>query len=1146
MASRTTSLRLALIAATALTAMPAFAQEQHHPTPQPVIAEPAPAEAAAPSLEAEFQNPPNAARPRVWWHWMNGNITRDGIAKDMDWMQRVGIGGLQNFDANLQTPQIVENRLVYMTPGWKDAFEFTAAEAERRGLELAIAASPGWSETGGPWVPPEDGLKKLVWSETTVAAGQRFQGVLTAPPSTTGPYQSLAMAGGIEEMLGAPHGPPPPTRYGDVAVLAYPAAPSAALVPASAHSGAGAVLDPAALGDGNLGSTVSMARSPQGETPTVVLDYGRPVTVRSAELFMPNSSMIFAGAFYYAALEASDNGEEWRKVADLTTDAVLHTTSFAAVTARQFRLKLTPRASAINLGDPAPGLAMGDMFGQIGQAMASRPIEVAELRLSGEAQIDNAETKAGFVLSQDYYALTAPADGAVGPSPEQVVDLTSRMRPGGALDWTAPALPAGQVWRVLRMGYSLLGTTNHPAPPEATGLEVDKFDGAAVRRYMDHYIGMYRDASGGRIGARGVRAILTDSIEVGAANWTPRMVEQFRRLRGYDPTPWLPALTGALIGTRADSDRFLYDYRRTLADLMSSEHYGTVAEVAHANGLMVYGEALEDHRPSLGDDMSMRRHADVPMAAMWTHSREAGPRLSYVADIKGAASVAHIYGQNLVAAESMTASLNPWNYAPNDLRRVIDLEFVTGVNRPVIHTSVHQPVDDKIPGLSLFIFGQYFNRHESWAEMAKPWVDYLSRTSYMLQAGRNFADVGYFYGEEAPLTGLYGDARVADAPKANAYDFINFDALNDALSNHGNDLMTPGGAHYRALYLGGTSRMMTLAALRRIAALVEGGATVIGLKPEGNPSLSGDKAEYDALTAKLWPGGDEARIGRGRVIASNNVDAALATIGVSPDFSYTGGQEGSEIPFIHRQLADGDAWFLVNRKNRAETIEARFRVTGRAPELWNAETGTSSPVSYRIENGETVVPLTLLAEKSIFVVFRRATTAQTWTVAEQTLAPPVAIEGRWNVAFQAGRGAPARAVLPSLASLSENAVPGIKYFSGIATYSRSLAAPQGWQPGQAAWLDLGQVAELAEVTVNGRLAGSVWQAPYRLDIGPMLRRGRNQITVRVANTWVNRLTGDAGPGGPDTTWTAMPTYRADAPLRPSGLIGPVTISVESR
>jgi hypothetical protein len=459
----------------------------------------------------------------------------------------------------------------------------------------------------------------------------------------------------------------------------------------------------------------------------------------------------------------------------------------------------------------------------------------------------------------------------------------------------------------------------------------------------------------------------------------------------------------------------------------------------------------------------------------------------------------------------------------------------------VIHTSVHQPLDDKIPGLSLFIFGQYFNRHESWAGMAKPWVDYLSRTSLMLQHGRNVADVGYFYGEEAPLTALYGDKLVSDAPRTRAYDFVNFDALASALRNEGSELATSGGARFKALYLGGSSRQMTLAALKRLAALAEGGATIVGQKPEGSPSLAGDAGEYAALVAKLWPGGTETAVGRGRVIASNDIEAALDRLGVAADFRFSGGQAGAEIPFVHRSFAGGESYFLVNRKNRAETIEARFRVTGKVPELWNAETGQSSPVSYSIEGGETVVPLELLAEKSLFVVFRQPATAAAVTVAALRFVSVATLGGAWTVRFQPGRAAPAQAVLPQLASLSSHSDPGIKYFSGEATYSKEFAAPKGWKPGQAVRLDLGEVNELAEVSVNGKPVGAVWQAPYVLDIGPALAKGKNRIEVKVANRWVNRLIGDAQPGAEKITYTAMPSYRADAPLRPSGLVGPVTL-----
>ncbi len=740
----------------------------------------------------------------------------------------------------------------------------------------------------------------------------------------------------------------------------------------------------------------------------------------------------------------------------------------------------------------------------------------------------------------DYYALGQTADGASGPAPAQVIDLTGKLRADGTLDWTPPK----GTWRVLRMGWSLLGTTNHPATEEATGLEVDKFDGAAVRRYIDHYLGMYRDAAGpDLIGAHGVRALLTDSIEVGAANWTPRLVEQFKRLRGYDPTPWMPALAGVLIGSRADSDKFLYDYRRTLADLMASEHYGTIAQAAHEAGLKVYGEALEDKRPSIGDDMTMRSHADVPMSALWTYPREAGPNPSYLADMKGAASVAHVYGQNLVAAESMTSAVSYWADSPQTLKRIIDLEFVTGINRPVVHTSVHQPTDDKVPGLSLFIFGQYFNRHEAWAELARPWVDYISRNSLLLQQGRNFADVAYFYGEEAPLTGLYGLKPVADAPVTNAYDFVSADALMNHLSNDGTDLKTSGGARYRVLYLGGSSARMTLAALRKIAALVEGGATVVGPAPVADPSAmaAGRDAEWHALVGKLWAGAGETRFGKGRVIASDRIEPALRTIGVGPDFAFTGGAPDAQVLFLHRRLVDGDSYFVDNRRDRPETIEAHFRVTGKVPELWHAETGKSEPVSYRIADGETVVPLVLGADESVHVVFRKTAIASSATVTQPKPTKLAELSGPWTVAFEPGRAAPAVATLPILGGLETQAEPGIKYFSGLATYRKTFALPKAARRGRPLWLDLGSVHELAEVRVNGTVVGTAWHAPFRLDIGGAVKPGANTLEVRVANLWINRLIGDAQKGAQKVTWTALPTYRADAPLRPSGLIGPVTL-----
>lgn len=1099
------------------------------------------AEAGQTNLFLQFQDPPQSARPRVWWHWMNGNISKDGIAKDLAWMKRIGIGGLQNFDANLQTPQVVDHRLVYMTPEWKDAFRFAAHEADRQGLELTIAASPGWSETGGPWVRPQDGLKKLVWSSIELAPGQRAKAALPAPPSTSGPYQDLRPGLTIEQLISGQAGPEGPSYYGSVGVYAFPVATMAPLPLPAASDSTGKVLDAAKLADQALGDGVALTRK-DGTVPGLRLDYAAPVTVRSATVYLPDISVPFAGTAFNGVIETSRDGSSWVKLIDVTLGTVPATVAFTPVRAAHFRLVLNPSPPKPTLAKPVPGTAMGDLFSGMGAMMANRPLVVGTFALSAQPAVDRSETKAGFVMSPDYYALGGPDDGAIGAAPGSVIDLSANMRSDGTLDWTAPKLPKGQQWRVMRLGWSLLGTTNHPAPPEATGLEVDKYDGAAVRAYLEHYLGMYRDAAGAdMIGQHGVRALLTDSIEVGEANWTPRMLEQFQRLRGYDARPWLPVLAGVLIGSRAESDKFLYDYRRTLADLLASEHYGTIATVAHENGLIVYGEALEDRRPMLGDDMAMRRYADVPMAALWAYGRDESPRPTLLADMKGAASVAHLYGQNLVAAESMTSAMAPWAFAPKDLKRFIDLEFANGINRPVIHTSVHVPTDDKKPGLSLFIFGQYFNRNESWAELARPWIDYIARSSLLLQQGRNVADVAYFHGEEAPLTGLYADQPVADAPRGYAYDFLNFGALTEQLRNEGSDVVSPSGARYRAIYLGGTSRFMTLPALRKLATLAEGGATIIGKAPSADPSLAGNATEFAALVAKLWPGGPVTKIGKGRVIAGTDVEQALASIGAAPDFRFTGASSGTNIPFVHRRDGDGDIYFLVNQSSAAQSIEAHFRVTGKLPELWHAETGTSEPVSYRIVGGETIVPLALSGEEAVFVVFRNPATQPSLTIAKPEPAVLSELDDYWSLAFEPGRGAPARLSLPRLIALETSVDPGVKYFSGVVTYSRSFTLPKGTGPGAPLWLDLGAVGDLAQVSVNGIDLGTAWHAPYRIDIGRAVRKGANRIEVRVANTWVNRLIGDAQPGAVPITWTALPTYRADAPLRPSGLIGPVRL-----
>ena len=1076
-------------------------------------------------LDDGFRDPPASARPRVWWHWMNGNVTEEGIKLDLEWMKRIGIGGIQNFDAQLQTPQVVEKRLVYMTPEWKHAFRFAAETADRLGLEMAIAASPGWSESGGPWVKPADGMKKLVWSETMVPGGKRFKGKLAAPPSVTGPFQDL----GMQPEIGSDHPKTDlPQLYRDTYVLATREA-EAPLAPI--YSASSGPIDSALLGDGKQATTVQFPAGTAEAPGWLRADFAAPQVVRSATLGTTPRTL-FGAASFEPVLEASTDGVTFSEVARFPSGtSAEYTITFPPVTAKALRVRFLPDTKGFSLPTaPAPGAEFPAFPG----FMSAGPpqVTVSEFRLSAAARTHRTEEKAGFATNLDYYSLASPE--GTGIAPADVIDLTGKMQPDGSLDWTPPK---GR-WCVLRMGYSLTGTENHPATPEATGLEVDKFDADAVRSYINTYLDTYVDAAGSDlIGAKGVRALLNDSIEVGASNWTPQLVAEFTARRGYDPVRWLPALTGVILDSPAKTDAFLYDFRKTLAELMADAHYRTITAEAHKRGLIHYSEALEDKRPSLGDDMAMRRDADVPMAAMWSYAAGGAPQPSYQGDMRGAASVAHVYGQNLAAAESLTSALQPWAFSPRDLQPMIDMEFAMGINRPVIHTSVHQPLTEKAPGFSLFIFGQYFNRLETWGEQARPWVDYISRSSFLLQQGRNAADVAYFYGEEAPLTALFATAVPADLPSANAFDFVNADALLNQIGNDGSDLAAKSGARYKVLYLGGSSQRMSLAVLKRIDALVRGGATLVGEKPTGSPALMDDPAEFARLADALWHGDT----GKGRVLASRDPDKALAALGIAPDMAYTTAAADTALLFVHRKTADAEIYYVTNRKDRAEPTTLSFPVTGKAPEWWDAATGTARPLGYSVQDGRTAIALTFSPYQSGFVVFRKAGAASL-AVAEPVRAPVATLSGPWVVTFQPGRGAPDSVVLPQLADWSKSAEPGVRYFSGTATYRQTFKLPA--KPAKGLVLDLGEVRELAEVIVNGQSAGILWKPPYRADLTGLTKPGTNTLEVRVTNLWVNRLIGDAQPGAKPITFTALKAYRADAPLRPSGLLGPVTLESE--
>jgi hypothetical protein len=1093
------------------------------------------------ALKNGFENPPQSAQPRVWWHWMNGNISKEGIKLDLEWMHKVGVAGFQNFDAALSTPQVVDHRLAYMTPEWKDAFKYATTLADQLGMEEAIAGSPGWSESGGPWVPPSEGMKKYVWSETFVEGGKPFTGTLVHPPSSTGAYQSINHPRILEGLkLTAASS----EFYADAAVIAYrrPANdfPAESLHPVITSSGGS--LDLSVLSGADLEKSTQLPIAPLGSSAWIQYEFPEPQAIRAITYAVKDPGRLRAIMYRIGApeisIEASDDGQNFHLVANLTGGrSPVHTIAFPAVTAKYFRAVFKPTPPP-----DIPAAIAGANPAKFGPSLTN--YEIAELVLHPGARVNHFQEKAAFVTEPDLYGFATPAVApADAIAKSDVVDLTAKTHSDGTLDWTPP--PGN--WIVLRFGYSLLGITNHPATAEATGLEVDKMNRAYVKKYMDAYLDSYKQTVGADlIGKRGLSYVVNDSWEAGSQNWTDNMIAQFKKLRGYDPAPWMPVLAGQVVESSEASDKFLWDFRKTIADLIATEHYGQLEATLHEWGMGHYGESHEAGRAFVADGMEVKKYNEVPMGAMWVQTPGINPeQYGYNADDRESASVAHIYGQNIAAAESLTTCnpLSAWAWSPATLKPTADLEFLNGINRFVIHESAHQPLINKAPGMTLGQCGQWFNRNETWAEQAGPWISYLARTSYLLQQGHFGADLIYFYGEDSNLTAIFAN-KAPDVPPGYGFDYVNADALIHELRVANGRITTPGGTNYRVLGLDTYSRHMSLPVLRAIHKLVVDGAVVAGSKPNDDPSLADDRAEFLKLNDELFGDGTGVHnVGKGTVYAGQNLSDVFNALHVAPDFDYTKPKPDTKLLFVHRKLNDGDLYFVDNRNDRTEQLEATFRVAGKAPELWHTDTGKTEPASFKIADGRTTVPLKLEPWGSVLVVFRKpaSETTRALPAREETLI--ITVNGPWKVTFQPDRGAPPSISLDKLSSWSDSADPGVKYFSGTGAYTKTIDIPAAWLKTNAqVWIDLGDVKNLAEVTVNGKSLGIVWHTPYRVDATAALKPGANEISIKVTNAWVNRLIGDEQPNAVKITFADEKPYKANSPLQPSGLLGPVTIN----
>jgi hypothetical protein len=1076
-------------------------------------------------LLAGFATPPHAAKPQVWWHWIDGNISEDGAKLDFEWMQRIGLGGVHIFTGGGFAKPAVTDPVTFMSPEWKKIFSASVDRAKAAGMDVTIAGSPGWSETGGIWVDPRDAMKKYVWTVTEIDGGKPVSVALPKPSDVPGPFQNVARVAARMPAINA-------VAYGDSYVIAFPTPARESDLPAARYAtSAGAVdMTPALTDDPKAGIKIPL--DPAGLAGDLAITYPGPVTLGAVSL----------GAAEKINLEvlSSADGQTWTIVAKaagsrVETPAPQQTFSFAPVTAKYFKLRITPQPPA----RPLNGIPL-----EVQRKPTPKTVSITRLALAGGARVNRFESKAGFEASVDFDDTASPAvDPQFSVGAGQVIDLTSKMTPDGRLNWTPPP---GR-WTVLRMGWSTTGQVNHPAMAADTGLEVDKLDPAAVKKYLDHYLSIYDGATGGKVGT-GISALLTDSWEAGVQNWTPTFVDQFKARRGYDPVPYLPVLAGYVVNSAGASDRFLWDYRETLKEALADDHYGVLRAALNKKGMMYYTEANGDDARIIGDGMSIKARADIPTGELWFrpfHAAAGQPPLE--ADLIESASVAHLYGKPFVGSESFTvgAMIDPWSFSPRMIKPVADRIFAYGVNRILYHESMGQPFVDKKPGLSLSIFGQYFNRNETWADEAGPWITYLARNSYMLQQGKSVADIAYYYGEEQSLTEQTLEHFDFAVPDGYHYDFINAEALEKAVKVDNGRLESLGGTSYAVIYVPGAVTRYTLPTLHRLRDLVKAGAVLVAPKPAGGLGIQSSDDQVKALADEIWGrqpiGRDGRAYGAGRIFTSG-LGEALKAIHVAPDNIIEGGAKAGDILSLHRRSETADIYFVSNQTDAPQSFAMDFRITGKSPTLWHATTGRVTPVSYDIGPDGTRVPLALKPDEAVYVVFDHAAKTAHFKAPPVTEKEVAKFDGPWDVAFEPGRGAPASARFDKLIDWTASSDPGIKYFSGAATYKASFKLP-AVRPakGQCLAIDLGEVRELAVVSVNGRELSTVWHSPYVVDATEALHAGTNTLEVKVVNLWPNRLIGDKQPGATPVTYAPGSLYSAKSHLLPSGMTGPVRV-----
>lgn len=1045
-----------------------------------------------------FKQPTSNNNLWCYWYWINDDISKDGVTKDLEAMKKAGIGAALIGNIN---PAQEDGKVPLFSEEWWDIMVHAVNEGKRLGVDIGVFNCPGWSQSGGPWVKANMAMRYLNYSKTEVKG-----------PAT------------INLELEKPN-----VQFEDTYTIAYK--DKGTKMPKPTITGSHTPKDLKALSDNDTATIYKFSIAKKKEL-TLNYRFDEPVTARNISLH-PAKVPFTCRVKVYAGYKGKDS-----LIKVFQYDRSNYKVTVGPITKGPLVISL-PEINSNNYK-----VVCSNFTGR--RILANnKMVSFSEISLNHSVMLEKyIEKQLGKMhptplpnWNTYVWPRQEGATSAIGViHSEDIIDISDKVNEKGELNWEVPE----GTWKVLRFGMTPTGTKNAPSAPQGRGYEVDKMSSELVKVHFENFIGELLK----RIPEESKPAfkyVIADSYEMGSQNWTNGYAKKFKAKFGYDPVKYLPVLSGKVVGSVEESERFLWDLRRSVADDVAYEYVGGLRKISNEHNLKLWLENY-GHWGFPSEFLMYGGQSDLVSGEFWNEGK-----LGNI-ECKASSSAAHIYGKPKVSAEAFTASRKTYKRHPALLKRRGDWSFTEGINHIVLHLYIQQPDDSRIPGMNAW-FSTEFNRHNTWFSQAHTYFDYLRRCQHLLQQGKYVADVCYFIGENAPImTG----GRVPEIPAGYSYDYINAEVIVRDMQVKDGKFILPNGMAYKVMVLPPFTTMRP-ELLGKLEQLVREGGVVLGNKPEKSPSLQGYPQcdnEVKELAGKLWAGEYANNkmahnYGKGLVLSGYNLNETFKKIDLAKDVDLAGTEK---VLWTHRTMPGMEVYFLSNQENKEISISPTFRVSSNLkPQLWNAITGEIKLLTeFELTDKGVKVPLKMEGHRSWFVVFTENTSSKLGKSSLQNFpdySTLLALDAEYEVDFEnKAIGPKSPQQFTSLLSWAESDNDKVKYYSGTANYKTRFTMPE-FDEDKAYFLNLGKVGVMAKVKINGKYVGGVWMAPYRLNITPVIQKGENQLEVEVVNLWRNRLVYDKGLSQEKRyTWLVIDKdIKKKEKLLPSGLLGPVTI-----